>query len=77
MWARHSPLCGVTLLAGLIVLGCESQPELPPTSGTGSPEDQHLSYLREAYDKTEHMVAMRDGVELYTIVYTPKDRSHK
>jgi hypothetical protein len=27
------------------------------------------------YDKTEYMVAMRDGVKLYTQVYTPKDKT--
>ena len=30
---------------------------------------------RDHYDKAEHMVPMRDGVELFTIVYTPKDTS--
>ncbi len=28
-----------------------------------------------AYVKSEHMVPMRDGVKLFTIVYTPKDQS--
>ena len=32
----------------------------------------HLDWLRANYDKSEHMVPMRDGVELYTIVYTPR-----
>ena len=32
-------------------------------------------YSREHYDKAEYMVPMRDGVKLYTIVYTPKDTS--
>ncbi len=31
--------------------------------------------IRGAYTKSEHMVAMRDGVKLFTIVYTPKDIS--
>ena len=30
---------------------------------------------RAHYDKAEYMVPMRDGVNLYTIVYTPKDTS--
>ncbi len=29
------------------------------------------------YDKAEYMVAMRDGVKLYTQVYTPKDKTEK
>ena len=32
-------------------------------------------YTREHYSKAEYMVPMRDGVKLYTIVYTPKDTS--
>jgi putative CocE/NonD family hydrolase len=31
--------------------------------------------VRQHYDKTSHMVPMRDGVKLFTIVYTPKDKS--
>ena len=38
-----------------------------------TPPQSHEDYLRENYDKTEHMVPMRDGVQLYTIVYAPKD----
>jgi putative CocE/NonD family hydrolase len=32
-------------------------------------------YTRQHYNKAEYMVPMRDGVKLYTIVYTPKDTS--
>ena len=35
----------------------------------------HEQFLQETFDKAEYMVPMRDGVELYTIVYTPKDQS--
>ena len=31
--------------------------------------------IRAAYVKAEHMIPMRDGVKLFTIVYTPKDTS--
>ena len=41
--------------------------------GVATPPQSHEDYLRENYDKTEHMVPMRDGVQLYTIVYAPKD----
>ncbi len=40
---------------------------------TLTPQQSHEDYLRESYVKTEHMVPMRDGVRLYTIVYAPKD----
>lgn len=31
--------------------------------------------LRATYDKTVHRITMRDGVRLYTVVYSPKDTS--
>ncbi|MEO8233315.1 MAG: CocE/NonD family hydrolase [Ignavibacteriota bacterium] len=31
--------------------------------------------VRENYDKKEYMIEMRDGVKLFTSVYTPKDKS--
>ncbi len=34
-------------------------------------------YIAQHYDKTEYQIKMRDGVKLYTIVYTPKDKSKK
>ena len=32
-------------------------------------------YTRQHYNKSEYMIPMRDGVKLYTIVYTPRDTS--
>lgn len=34
-------------------------------------------YIKTNYDKTEHFIPMRDGIKLYTIVYTPKESSEK
>jgi putative CocE/NonD family hydrolase len=31
--------------------------------------------VRDNYAKSEHMIPMRDGVKLFTVVYAPKDRS--
>ena len=33
--------------------------------------------VKAYYDKAEYMIPMRDGVKLFTIVYTPKDKSQK
>jgi len=33
--------------------------------------------VRANYDKHEYMIPMRDGVKLFTAVYTPKDKSEK
>ncbi|SHI62689.1 CocE/NonD family hydrolase [Pseudozobellia thermophila] len=34
-------------------------------------------YLKKNYDLKEYRIPMRDGVELFTVVYTPKDTSKK
>ena len=36
---------------------------------------QEGNFVQANYDKAEYQVEMRDGVKLYTIVYTPKDHS--
>lgn len=36
---------------------------------------QGLDYVKAHYTKTEHQIPMRDGVRLFTAVYTPKDAS--
>ncbi len=33
------------------------------------------NYVKDNYTKTEHFIPMRDGIKLFTIVYTPKDAS--
>ena len=39
--------------------------------------NQDSLYLVQHYTKAEYQVAMRDGVRLFTIVYTPKDETQK
>ncbi len=85
---RFGPIRRVESLLFAAVLGvaaCSSErseagpnPEALTVAPTGAavPEPEaHLSYLTQAYEKSEHMVAMRDGIELYTLVYAPVDRS--
>lgn len=36
---------------------------------------ERLAYVRANYTKTEYLIPMRDGVRLFTAVYTPKDKS--
>src|SRR5262249_22137687 len=39
-------------------------------------KDTEISrFIRENYAKESHKIKMRDGVHLYTIVYSPKDKS--
>lgn len=38
---------------------------------------QGTSYLKQNYDKAEYMIPMRDGVKLFTQIYTPKDETQK
>lgn len=34
-------------------------------------------YFKDNYDVQEYRIPMRDGIELFTIVYTPKDQKEK
>jgi putative CocE/NonD family hydrolase len=36
---------------------------------------QETNFVEENYEKAEYQIEMRDGIKLYTIVYTPKDQS--
>ena len=38
---------------------------------------QEDAEVRALYNKTEQMITMRDGVKLFTAIYTPKDQSQK
>ncbi|MCK5691584.1 MAG: CocE/NonD family hydrolase [Bacteroidales bacterium] len=38
---------------------------------------QEPNYVEANYDKSEYQIEMRDGIKLFTIVYTPKDQSEK
>lgn len=37
-------------------------------------EEADSTYVKEHYDLSYHSIPMRDGVELYTLVYTPKEK---
>lgn len=42
-----------------------------------SHSDSNVEYLRRNYDKREYQIPMRDGVKLFTVVYSPKNNSEK
>lgn len=75
-WPRIRPVASLPLsavpmlLLGLLTLpSCSVQPDGP---GGG----QSLAeFIRSNFDKEEVRIPMRDGVQLFTSVYTPKDRS--
>ncbi len=61
-------------LALLVALAISTLSSCGPYGSTG---EDHAAWVRLHYDKQEHMVPMRDGVELFTIVYTPKKRDEE
>ena len=63
-----------SLLISLMLLVISS-PALRASEETDAGKKLAASYLIENYDRTEHMIPMRDGIRLYTEVYAPKDRS--
>jgi uncharacterized protein len=64
--ARRTPRLLLTLLVAACLGRAHAQPA--PDAAT---------YVREHYTKQEHLIPMRDGVRLFTVVYVPKDTSQK
>jgi uncharacterized protein len=42
---------------------------------TTTSEEKEINYAQENYNKTENTITMRDGIKLFTTVYSPKDKS--
>ncbi len=61
-----------TAMGGLF--GCTR----PPSTATQTAATPAQAFdVKAHYDKAEYRIPMRDGVKLYTVVYTPKDQSKK
>ncbi len=60
------------LSTGTLTVGAGTLVALGLLVGGGAQQDFDL---RRNYDKSEYMVPMRDGVRLFTIVYTPRSTS--
>ena len=57
----------------------QHQPKTTPAiheNGRGLNKEDS-AYIRDNYIKTEKFIPMRDGVHLFTSIYTPKDTSRK
>lgn len=63
-------------LCALILGGCAGGGRQTRTAPVSNAQKKDApSYAELHYDKSEHMVEMRDGVSLFTSVYAPKDKS--
>ena len=62
----------IALLAPLMAVAQprSAAPQQPPPQAA-----ERAAYIRQHYTKHEVMIPMRDGVRLFTSIYTPKDRS--
>jgi putative CocE/NonD family hydrolase len=58
-----------TWIAGIVAIALFA----PLASAQGIP----ATYIRDNYARSTHKIPMRDGVHLYTIVYSPKDATQK
>jgi uncharacterized protein len=47
------------------------------TSLTYAQPEDRSGYVKANYSKAEHRIKMRDGVELHTVVFAPKDKSQQ
>lgn len=62
--------------AVVLFVTCGCLPAGASTDGDPSPSaDERAAWIRANYTKHEYRIAMRDGVKLFTAVYTPNDTS--
>jgi len=67
----------VLALTVLALPGCAANPKVSGRDHAEARRAAASARVRAAYDKREYMIPLRDGVELFTAVYTPKDRSRR
>jgi uncharacterized protein len=63
--AKRLPMRMAAVAAGVVLLA------------VGSAQAQGREYIQAHYTKQEHLVPMRDGVRLFTVVYVPKDTTRQ
>jgi hypothetical protein len=71
------------LSLALISSGCAARPSstevrrewVEPNPALAAPKEKDDKYVREHYLKQEYQIPMRDGIRLFTAVYSPKDTS--
>lgn len=61
----------------LVVMAAFAAMMLSASAQSGAVSPYSSEGIRETYVKKEVMIRMRDGVELFTAVYEPKDRSER
>jgi len=61
----------VVMLAGSLLVGAQTTAPAAPAVSPQQREKEIADFYRTHYAKHEYRVGMRDGVKLYTVVYTP------
>jgi hypothetical protein len=69
---KHRASCAAVAAALLAPLGAAFLPA-PAAAQEAAAEDPVAAYVRSHYAKREVLVPMRDGVRLFTSIYTPND----
>jgi hypothetical protein len=62
-------------IISFLTLGCALSLPGAFASDQADPQESPAKFLREHYTKYEYRIPMRDGVQLFTVVYAPKDSS--
>jgi len=62
---------GLGLMVGLTIAGAQTPATAPAAPSPQQAQREMAEFYKSHYAKHEYQVAMRDGVKLYTVVYTP------
>ncbi len=77
MTDRRSLLTFVLTVTMFVLPGCASSEKVSERGGRAARWGGSRAAVRKAYTKQEYMIPMRDGVHLFTQVYTPKRTREK
>src|SRR5262245_43165405 len=76
--ASSSRVRSFTLMLGLALsVGCSTLRPTAVAPGAAAHAEDLPRYIREHYTKQEVLIPMRDGVKLFTAIYSPKGRSKR
>ena len=75
MRSMYNAITRCRLLTLAVLITGYSSPLAASAQVPEKPTQAHAEWVRASYTKSEHMVPMRDGVPLFTIIYAPRDTS--
>jgi len=67
----------ILVISTVFFVDCSNKNEKTQNADVSKPANENSLFISENYTKKEYQITMRDGIKLFTAVYSPKDQSKK